>query len=266
MKILPFSLNWFLKKINYFFWQKMALLLVVHVTSALLMAVHGSPSDLGPDYDWSPSQIVTNAPDTDPDLGLVPTVEIRDNETIHVYYAVQTEATFDNSLQKQEHADFQTPDPIAANPQIYYGPQASYQTAPVQQNYPVQESSQPSYDFNYYQPENKYSSVSSNSPSYGNSIVTHPKPSKQKLSDKTWNVPAPYIKPANNLIEDVSFNIGIILVAFTIFVMSLGAIAAALTTKRTGRSVSVDDHREDLISSVFKGFQWMDDQFKNEIR
>jgi hypothetical protein len=79
-------------------------------------------------------------------------------------------------------------------------------------------------------------------------------------------VPAPYIKPANNLIEDVSFNIGIILVAFTIFVMSLGAIAAALTTKRTGRSVSVDDHREDLISSVFKGFQWMDDQFKNEIR
>ena len=245
----------------------MALLLVVHVTSALLMAVHGSPSDLGPDYDWSPSQIVTELPDSNPDPGLAPTVEVRDNETIHVYYAVQTEATPDDSFQtfystQDQQAGFQTPDPVEANPQIYYGPQAGYQTAPVQQQYPVKENSPSYYDQNNYQPDNQYSPYL-NGPSYGNSLETNPKPSKQKLSDKTWNVPAPYIKPADNLIEDVSFNIGIILVAFTVFVLSLGAIAAALTSKRTGRSVSVSvDEREDLTRSVYRGFQRMD-QFEN---
>jgi hypothetical protein len=48
-------------------------------------------------------------------------------------------------------------------------------------------------------------------------------------------VAAPVIPPADNLIDDVSFNIGIILVVFTVFVLSLGAIAGALTMKRNGR-------------------------------
>jgi len=72
-----------------------------------------------------------------------------------------------------------------------------------------------------------------------------------KISEKFWNVPAPYIPPNENLLEDVSFSIGIVLTVFVFGVIFLGVAAGILSKPNSGRSF---DHYfyEEIFNGIAK--------------
>jgi len=245
------------------------ILLMLVVQSPDLLAA--SASDLGPDYDWSPTLIATNPPHNRPkDKDQVNQVEqalpsvqsYPPEDKLQIIYGLPTREDSVLAIQNPYH------DKTEQQQQLHYHDDTSQHLQQHHHDDTVQQQQ------HLYEPQHEDHPQSHNyaidtyySSHYAaNEIQTEPgRPSrpliKQQISDKTWNVAAPYIKPADNLIEDVSFNIGIILVVFTVFVLSLGAIAGALTTKRTGgRSLAVSD-LADLAQGVLGGIQMLENQF-----
>lgn len=191
------------------------------------------------DQDWAPVPInATSSPDSNPE-----NLTILYGESVPIDDPVYSGRIEESPLHE-------------VDPNAYYGT-AEELVAPVVQSYydslnehpdvneyqapDVQQYHQTSKVKQYRKPDIDNSVEEYQYPSYSADHSYRKKPSKQKLSDKTWNVPAPYIPPADNLIEDVSFNIGIILTIFVAAVFSLGAIAGLLTTKRNGRSLGSDE-------------------------
>jgi hypothetical protein len=71
-----------------------------------------------------------------------------------------------------------------------------------------------------------------------------------QVSEKFWNVPAPYIPPNPNILEDTSFAIGVVLTVFVIGVISLGVIAGILSKPNSKRSLN--EWHEEILNGIFK--------------
>jgi len=240
-------------------------LLLLPLLLAAQAPVAASSSPLGADYDWYPTLITTGPPKIEADervasgsrTGAPP------SEKLHVIYGVTAEPYIDSTQQPKQPQQQQQHDEIEQRPeqQHYYPQQPHEQQHPEQQNSHEQQEheqqnlyedlSHSNYDTNDYY--NYYPSH------YATNLVdTEPSrppgpPAKQQISDKTWNVAAPYIKPNDNLIEDVSFNIGMILVGFTLFVLALGAVAGALTMKQTGGRALGGPDAAEVARAVLEG-------------
>ena len=214
----------------------MALLLLLVVLSlSLHVSSLSISSALGSDYDWTPTKFTPAA------QGIpVPSTGNNPHENITVLYGVPAQE--DNQIMIQEEIQSQAQNsyyqPSAPeNYQSYYQPQS-----------------------NYLQDETSQNQQYWNQPVRANTIQTN-LGLPDKLSDKTWNVPAPNIPPADNLIEDVSFNIGIILTVFTVCVIGLGATAGALTTKvNGGRTLGFVEEATDL---VLQGIERIEQLYNN---
>ena len=220
----------------------MALLLILLMMMVVVQPPGLQPasaSDLGSEYEWSPTLIKTKTP-KDNKLAKQATTGV---QPLHIIYGLPSREFSGLDTQNVYHDDSE---------QQHQLPLQQIQQQQLHQQEHSNESPQEDYPGAYTNFDTNINTDNSK-----NEIKTEfGKPStrpliKQQISDKTWNVAAPYIKPADNLIEDVSFNIGIILVAFTVFVLSLGAIAGALTTKRTGgRALLVNDLARDVLAGI----------------
>jgi hypothetical protein len=258
----------------------------------LMLGVPGpnlaSASDYRSEYDWRPTWVDARPSEQVQDelAGAEPS-----GEKLHVVYGVtatQAEPPHhnddDDSAQQQQKIE-QQQQQQQAEQQLLQAEQQQQQKSEQQyqheqqqtheyQQYHSEQSPNSLYEgqehLDNYQDTSHHNSYNENayhSTHYATNLVEaetpRPQrhPSKQQLSDKTWNVPAPYIKPNENLIEDVSFNIGLILVMFIGFVVSLGAIAGALTTKLSGgRAIGGLDY--DLVAeAVLQGIQKLQSQF-----
>lgn len=97
-----------------------------------------------------------------------------------------------------------------------------------------------------YNPDSKFDKIYQSSNRFPNPTEA----SVQIISEKFWNVPAPYIPPNDNILEDVSFSIGIILTVFVIGVISLGVIAGILSKPNSKRSL--DNWSEEILNGISK--------------
>jgi len=196
------------------------------------MSIHVSSlsvaSDLNSDYDWTPTKLTPAVQDiTAPPYIKAYNREVSTpQENITILYGLPVQSN--NKITTQENIQNQAQD-------NYYTPATEHNIQ------------------SFFQPQsNNLKDVTSqiqywNQPVRANTIQTN-LGLQDNLSDKTWNVPAPNIPPAKNLIEDVSFNIGIILVVFTVCVIGLGATAGALTTKvNAGRTLGYVEEASDLV-------------------
>ena len=245
------------------------LLLILGVPGPSLAST--SELGFGSAYDWYPT-LITARPSqegqADQPVG----------EKLHVIYGVTTTPTDllhhdddsaqqqqveqqEDQQQQQQQQEQQQNDPqLTHEYQQYHIEQSPNNPNDGQQHLDYYQDTNYHHSYNEHLDENAhYSSHYST-----NLIGTEPSrpqrpPTKQQISDKTWNVPAPYIKPNKNLIEDVSFNIGLILVVFIGFVVSLGAIAGAMTMKQNGgRALDLDSVAQ---AAVLQGIQKLEGQF-----
>ncbi len=227
----------------------MSLLVVLLLITSMVLHVASS------DNDWLPSPInATSIPASNPE-----NLTILYGESVPKDYPAYANHIEESPLHEIDPNDYygKAEELVAPVAQSYYDslnddPEIKEYQAPAWD----QELSQSSKVKHYQEPESVNSVEQYEYPSYSADPSFRKKPSKDKLLDKTWNVPAPYIPPADNLIEDVSFNIGIILTIFVAAVFALGTIAGLLTSKRNGRSLGSDE--DSLTEFVFRGIDRLD--------
>lgn len=144
-----------------------------------------------------------------------------------------------------ENQDFEWSGGDHSLPQSYSDPWVQSQTEQTI-NY---DNSQYSYEPNYYGKPSEHSTKPKTTPN-----------SQQQISEKFWNVPAPYIPPNKNLLEDVSFNVGIILTIFIAAVFTLGFTAGVLSKPNTGRSFI---HLDSINHQIENAIQKFENIYKN---
>ena len=231
-------------------------MLLLVVLLILPMVVQAAASS---DNDWAPVPInATSSPASNTE-----NLTTLYGENVPIDYPVYYGHDEESPLHEVDpNAYYETAEEIVAPVvQSYYDSLNNNQDVKEYKKPKVQQGHQESKVKHYQVPESVNSVEQYEYPSYSVDHSFRKKPSKQKLSDKTWNVPAPYIPPADNLIEDVSFNIGIILTIFVAAVFTLGAIAGILTTKRNGRSLGYDE--DSLTEYVLRGIDRLDNNNKD---